>query len=158
MKYSSEEMDDIDKAILTELQADGSISNAELARRVSLSPPAIHARIKRLEDAGYIRQYVALLDREKIGYDMLCLVNVTLMMHQRDNIDGFRDTIISLPEVLECYSVTGEFDYLLKVAVRSRQELEAFLMDKLTSIPGIARVTTSIILTEIKYTTALSID
>jgi len=158
MKDYSLEIDDTDKAILTELQNDSSISNVELARRISLSPPAIHARIKRLEELGYVRQYAAILDREKVGYDLLCLVNVTLEMHHIENINVFRDAVMQMPEVLECYFITGEFDYLLKVAVRSRKELERFLMEKLTPIPGIARIASSIVLTEIKFTTALSLD
>ena len=155
MKDYSLEIDDTDKAILTELQNDSSISNVELARRISLSPPAVHARIKRLEELGYVRQYAAILDREKVGYDMLCLINVTLEMHHMQNINLFRDAVTQMPEVLECYFITGEFDYLLKVAVRSRKELERFLMEKLTPIPGIARIATSIVLTEIKFTTGL---
>lgn len=158
MKDWSAELDDTDKAILTELQADSSISNVELARRISLSPPAVHARIKSLEERGYVRQYAAILDREKVGYDMLCLVNVTLQMHNMENINLFRDAINQMPEVLECYFITGEFDYLLKVAVRSRKELERFLMEKLTPIPGIARIATSIVLTEIKFTTSLDLS
>ena len=157
MKDWSAELDDTDKAILTELQADSSISNVELARRISLSPPAVHARIKSLEERGYVLQYAAILDREKVGYDMLCLVNVTLQMHNMENINLFRDAVNSMPEVLECYFITGEFDYLLKVAVRSRKELERFLMEKLTPIPGIARIATSIVLTEIKFTTSLDL-
>lgn len=158
MKDYLEELDDLDKAILKELQEDSAISNVELARRISLSPPAVHARIKRLEELGYVLQYVAILDREKVGYDMLCLINVTLQMHQMDNINLFREAVQQMPEVLECYFLTGEFDYLLKVVVRSRKELETFLMEKLTPIPGIARIATSIVLTEIKYTTALALD
>ena len=158
MKDYLEDLDDLDKAILTELQGDSAISNVELARRISLSPPAVHARIKRLEELGYVRQYVAILDREKVGYDMLCVINVTLQHHHMDAINVFREAVQQMPEVLEAYFVTGEFDYLLKVVVRSRKELETFLMEKLTPIPGIARIATSIVLTEIKYTTSLALD
>jgi DNA-binding Lrp family transcriptional regulator len=158
VKYSYQELDEIDKSILSELQADSSISNVELARLVSLTPPAVHARIKRLEELGFVRQYVALLDREKLGYDLLCLINVTLQVHQMQNIDLFRGAIAQMPEVLECYFTTGEFDYLLKVAVRTRKELEIFLMEKLTPIPGIARISTSIVLTEVKFSTGLLLE
>jgi DNA-binding Lrp family transcriptional regulator len=158
MKDYLEELDDLDKSILRELQDDSAISNVELARRISLSPPAVHARIKRLEELGYVRQYVAILDREKVGYDMLCVISVTLQRHQIDGITVFREAVQQMPEVLECYFVTGEFDYLLKVAVHSRKELERFLMEKLTPIPGIARIATSIVLTEIKFTTALALN
>lgn len=157
MKDYAQDIDDTDRAILTELQDDSSISNVELARRISLSPPAVHARIKRLEELGYVRQYAAILDREKLGYELLCLINVTLEVHHVDNINHFRDAVTQMPEVLECFFVTGEFDYQLKVAVRSRRELEQFLMAKLTPVPGIARIATSIVLTEIKFTTSLSL-
>lgn len=157
MKEYTQDIDDTDRAILTELQNDSSISNVELARRISLSPPAVHARIKRLEELGYVRQYAAILDREKLGYELLCLISVTLEVHHVDNINQFRDAVAQMPEVLECYFITGEFDYLLKVAVRSRMELEQFLMEKLTPVRGIARIATSIVLTEIKFTTSLAL-
>jgi Lrp/AsnC family transcriptional regulator, leucine-responsive regulatory protein len=158
MKDYSLNIDAIDKAILEQLQNDSSLSNVELARRISLSPPAVHARIKRLEELGLIRQYVALLNREKAGYDMLCFIAVTLQLHQMEHINMFREAVHQMPEVLECHFMTGEFDYLLKVAVRSRKDLERFLIDRLTPIPGIARISTSVVLTEIKSTTALSLD
>jgi len=158
MKYSSEMIDDIDRAILREIQQDSAISQVELARRVSLSPPAIHARMRRLEKLGIIRQYVALLDREKAGYDMLCLVNVTLQRHQLEQVNNFRAAVQQMPEVLECFFVTGDHDYLLKVIVRNRKELEQFLMDRLTPIPGVARISTSLVLSEVKNTTAILIE
>ena len=149
IQYSHDEtLDNLDRAILEELQNDGRVSNAELARRINLSPPATHARIRQLEKLGYIRQYVALLDREKSGYDMLCFVHMSLQVHQKEQMDGVRTTIIQMPEVLECYRLTGEFDYLLKIVIRNR-------LDRLTAIPGVARVHTSLVLTEVKSTTAL---
>jgi DNA-binding Lrp family transcriptional regulator len=151
-------LDNLDKAILRELQTDGRVSNAELARRVNLSPPAIHARLRRLEEQGFIRQYVALLDREKAGYDMLCFVNMNLQLHQQEQIDTVRAAILEIPEVIECYSLTGEYDYLLKVAIRNRKDLERFVMHHLTRISGVHQVHTSIVLTELKSTTALPID
>lgn len=157
MKDLSKELDDIDKAILRELQEDSSISNVELARRVMLSPPAVHARIRQLEDNGYVKQYVAILDREKVGYDMLCMISVTLQFHQSDMINQFREAIAQMPEVLECFFITGDYDYLLKVAVHNRKDLERFLMDRLTPIPGIARISTSMVLGEIKNTSSLPI-
>jgi DNA-binding Lrp family transcriptional regulator len=159
IEYSQDQvLDNIDKAILQELQTDGRVSNAELARRVNLSPPAIHARLKRLEEQGFIRQYVALLDREKVGYDMLCFVNMNLQLHQQEQIDTVRAAILDIPEVLECYSLTGEYDYLLKVAIRNRKDLERFVMHHLTKISGVHQVHTSIVLTELKSTTALPIE
>lgn len=154
-KERSLEADDIDRAILQTLQENGRISNADLARRVNLSPPAVHARVRRLEEQGLIRRYVALLDREAVGYDMLCLISVRLERHQRRDIDRLRSAVQEMPEVLECYHVTGEFDFLLKVVMRNRQELERFVVDRLSSLAGIAHIRTSLVLSEIKTTTAL---
>ena len=140
------------------LQGNGRISNADLARRINLSPPATHARLKRLEQQGYIHHYVALLDRAKMGYDMLCFVNISLQIHQPEQVARFRAAVHEMPEVLECHHVTGEFDYLLKIAVRNRQELERFIMNRLTPVPGIARIYTSLVLTEVKGTTALPVE
>ncbi len=150
--------DNLDEAILEILQQEGRISNKELANRVNLSPPAVHARLKRLEQQGYIRRYVALLDRELIGYDMLCFINVTLQLHQLEHVESFRKRMLELPQVLECHHLTGEYDYLLKVVVRTRKDLENFVVRQLTPVPGVARIHTSLVLTEIKSTTALPFD
>lgn len=158
-QYShNKELDDADIVILQVLQENSRISNVELGRRVNLSPPAIHARVRRLEQLGYIRQYVALVDREMVGYDMLCMIHVSLRMHQLEEVEHFRTTVSQMPEVLECYHVTGEYDYLLKVAIRNREDLQRFLMDQLTPISGIARIQTSLVLSEIKSTTTLALD
>ncbi|MCS6845807.1 MAG: Lrp/AsnC family transcriptional regulator [Caldilineales bacterium] len=149
------EGDHIDRAILQTLQENARISNADLARQVNLSPPAVHARVRRLEEQGLIRKYVALLDREAAGYDMLCLISVRLERHQRRDIDRLRAVVQEMPEVLECFHVTGEFDFLLKVVMRNRQELERFVVDRLSSLAGIAHIRTSLVLSEIKSTTAL---
>lgn len=151
-------INDYDRAILNALQQDGRIANAELARRLNLSPPAIHARLRRLEEAGLIARYAALLDREKLGFDLLCFINVSLQRHTREHVDVFRDRIRGLPNVLECHHVTGEYDYLLKVVVRNRKELEHLLMEELTPIPGVAHIHTSLVLNEIKAATALPLD
>ncbi|MFC1879565.1 Lrp/AsnC family transcriptional regulator [Chloroflexota bacterium] len=148
-------LDETDRTLLEILQNQGRISNAELARQVELSPPATHARLRRLEESGYIRQYAALLDLEKVGYDMLCFVMVSLQLHQSQQVEGFKRAIQEMPEVLECHHVTGEYDYLLKVAIRNRKDLERFAIERLTPIPGVARIQTSLVLSEVKATTAL---
>ena len=148
-------LDKIDFAILWELQKDGRISNVQLAQHINLSPPATHARLKRLDEQGYVRHYVALLDHEKLGFDMMCFISVSLQLHQPEELEGFRAIINDIPEVLECYHVTGEFDYLLKVIIQNRQELQRFVVKQLTPIPGVARIYTSLVLSEAKSTTAL---
>jgi DNA-binding Lrp family transcriptional regulator len=150
-------LDQTDHQILGLLQEDGRISNAELARRIDLSPPATYMRLKSLEEEGYVRRYVALLEPEKVGFDLMCFVQVTLQLHSLERIEAFRRVIQDLPEVLECHHLTGEYDYLLKVVVRNRKELETFLMERLTPAPGVARIHTSMVLSEVKHTTALPI-
>lgn len=150
------EVDDLDRKILSELQVNCRISNADLARRVHLSPPAVHARVRRLEETGLLDRFVAILDRERAGFDMLCFVHVGLQLHQADQVSRVRATFVEMPEVLECFHVTGEFDYLLKVVVRNRKDLERF-MAQLTPIPGVARLTTSLVLTDVKSITQLPI-
>ncbi len=151
-------LDDTDKAMLGVLQVQGDISNVELAKRVNLSQPATHARRKRLEEQGYIRCYVALVDRELAGFDLLCFIHITMQMNQQDQIQKYMAEIRIMPEVLECHHITGEYDYLLKAVVRNRHELERFVNGKLTSLPGIARIHTSLVFTEVKATTALPLN
>ncbi len=140
---------------MRELQEDGRLSSVELARRVGLSTSATHARIKRLEQEGYVDRYVALLNWEQAGYDMVCFVNVSLQMHQPDSVTAFRTAVQAMPEVLEAFHVTGEFDYLLKVAIRNRKDLERFVLHRLTPLPGVARIYTSLVLSVVKSSTAL---
>jgi len=150
-------LDDLDKSLLRALQADGRLSNVELARKISLSPPATHTRLKRLEKDGYIRQYTAVVDREKAGYDLLCFIHIGLQMHQVEQVEKFREATRNMPEVLECHHITGEYDYLLKVALKNRKDLEKFVVDKITPI-GVARIHTSLVLAEVKSTMALPLE
>ena len=159
IKNTSENtLDEIDRDLLRALQEDGRLSNVELARMVHLSPPATHARLRRLEKEGFIRQYAAVMDREKTGYDLLCFIHVSLQMHQLEQVEKFREATRQMPEVLECHHITGEYDYLLKVALRNRKDLERFLVDRLTPIPGVGRIHTSLVLTEVKATMALPLE
>jgi DNA-binding Lrp family transcriptional regulator len=148
-------LDKLDTEILEILQTEGRISNAELARRVNLSPPATLVRIRRLEESGYIQRYVTLLDRQQAGYDLLCFVRVSLQLHDVEQVMGFREAVQQLPEVLECHHVTGDYDYLLKVVAHNTRDLEDFLFHQLTPIPGVARIYTSLVLNEVKVTTVI---
>ena len=152
------DFDETDLVILRILQEAGNLSNAELARRINLSPPATHARVRRLEELGVIRQYAALLERERMGYDMLCFIHISLQRHQPEQVESVRAAILQMPEVLECYHVTGEYDYLLKVVIRNRKDLERFVVERLTPVPGIARIHTSLVLSEVKSTTAMPVE
>jgi Lrp/AsnC family leucine-responsive transcriptional regulator len=156
IKNTSEPLlDETDTAILNALQADGRLTNLDLSHIIHLSPPATSVRLRRLEREGYISRYTAVLDREKAGYDLLCFIHISLQMHQFEQVERFRELIRQMPEVLECHHITGEYDYLLKVALRNRKELERFAVDRLTPIPGVARIHTSLVFTEVKSTTIL---
>lgn len=154
MKQYSGDLDEQDLVILRALQVEN-LSNVELARRVNLSAPATHARVKRLESLGFIQRTAAILNRERLGYDLLCFITVVLQIHKPDELQKFRETIASTPEVLECHQVTGDYDYILKVALTDRLDLQRFLIDVLTPIPAIARLHTRVVLDEVKSTTEL---
>ena len=149
--------DQLDIAILEELQENGRTSVADLARKIHLSQPAVHNRIKRLEREGIIQQYVALLNRKAIGYDLMCLVQIRLNSHQEDVIQKLTQAIQELVIVLECFLVTGQSDMILKIVVENQQALNN-LISKLTTLDGIERIETAVVLQEVKLTTALSLE
>ncbi len=149
--------DQLDHAILQELQINGRISLADLARKIHLSPPAVYQRIKRLERAGVIKQYVAIVDREAAGYDLMCFIRVMVEPHTREILSAFQAAIQAQPCVLECYHTAGGHDFLLKVVVHRQQELEGFINEQLMAFPGVQRIETSLVLTEMKNTTALDL-
>jgi len=151
-------LDDKDQALLGFLQEDARITSTELARRVDLSTPGLQKRVRKLEDSGVIKAYRALLNREALGFDMLCFVQVTLQRHEPEAVQGFREQVKTMSEVLECFHLTGEYDYLLKIIVRNRKHLEHFLIDILTPVKGMDKIRTSLVLSEIKATTALPLD
>lgn len=147
--------DNLDRAILEELQTNGRISVADLARKIHLSQPAVHNRIKRLERRGVIRGYVALIDREQAGYDVMCFVRLSI---QQEHITAIREAIAEMPQVLECYRMTGDSDMLLKVVVENHRQLNEFIEKTLCVLPGIQRVETAVVLSEMKTTTQISLD
>lgn len=153
--FVSKILDALDIQILDILQKESQISNAELARRVNLSPPATHTRIKRLESEGFINRQVAILNQEKLGFDLLCYVFISTNIHQAEQLDILESALEAMPEILECHCLTGEYDYLLKVVIRDRRELDSFIR-KLNKL-GISRIQTNLSLREIKHSTVLPI-
>ncbi len=152
---SSIVLDDSDRDILRCLQADGRMTNLNLARTIGLSPAATHARVRRLEERGVITGYAARVDPEKAGFDLLCLISIGIALHHQDAVARIRVALGALPEVLECHHLTGQYDYLLKVVVPDRRALERFVVEKLTPLPGVARIQTSVVLAVVKDTPAL---
>jgi len=149
--------DQLDRAILEELQINSRMSVADLARKIHLSPPAVHQRIKRLERAGVIEKYVALINREALGYGLLCFIRVSIQPHTKAQLDGFQARIDSLPSVIECYRTAGGHDLLLKIAIHDHKELDQFIAEYLMTIPGVDRIEASPVLNVMKSTTALKL-
>ena len=152
-----QKLDKVDRELLNHLQKNARITNAELARRVELSPPGLQKRVRKLEDAGIIDQYATILNPESVGYDMLCFVQITLVRHKSEFLQNFMHVLQDIPEVLEAYHITGEYDYLLKVVIRNRKHLEEFILETLSPLPGMDKVRTSLVLNKIKSTTAVPI-
>lgn len=159
IKFSGDlTLDKIDRGILKELQNEGNVSTVELAKRIHLSTPATHTRLKRLENEGFIQRYAAMLDYEKLGFDLLCFVHIALQLHQSDPVERIHNALRQMPQVLECHHITGEYDLILKVAVKNRQDLEHFLMRELTPLGGMARIHTSLVLNQVKTSNVLPLD
>ncbi len=152
------DLDAIDARILTELQSDGGLTNAELAERVGLSPSPCLRRVKLLTDAGVIKKRVALVDGNAIDLKVSVFIHVTLEKQIEENLSEFEAAIESRPEVVECYLMTGESDYLLRVVVPDLEAYERFLMEHLTRILGVSNIKSSFALNQVKYSTALPLD
>ncbi|HWA39310.1 MAG TPA: Lrp/AsnC family transcriptional regulator [Burkholderiales bacterium] len=148
-------MDAKDLKILEALQANARISNVELARAAGLSPSPCLARVRALEESGLIERYVALLDPKKLGRSVNVLVQVTLERQIESALERFEDAVRARPEVMECYLMTGDADYLLRVLVPDVPAFERFILDFLSRVPGVGNIKSSFALKQVKYQTAL---
>ncbi len=143
-------LDGFDLKILSHLQDDGRLTNNELSELIALSPSQCSRRRARLEGEGYIQTYRAHLDRQKLGLDLLVVIAVTLATHNRDNAKRFQKLVEDLPDVLECFALTGEMDYHLKVVTRDLAGLSHFVNDVLLPHESVQHVKTSIVLNVLK--------
>ena len=150
-------LDRVDSNILRILQREGRITNFQLAEKIGLTPAPTLMRVKKLEEAGYIKRFVALVDQEKIGLPILAFVHVILESHNRKTTVDFMHAMQKLPEVLECHHIAGDEDFLLKVVAASPQQYEGFVLEKLTKVPGIEKVKTTFVLSSSKLETALPV-
>src|SRR3974390_2976596 len=150
-------MDDIDRRILAVLQDDGRISLADPAPRVALSPSPCLRRMRRLERTGIIARYVAVLDQAKVGLPVSVFVSIKLESQRVEALERFRKAITKWPEVLECYLMTGQRDYLLRIVVADLAAYEQFLKQKLTRIDGVSSIESSFALEQTKYSHTLPI-
>lgn len=151
-------MDRIDRLILRELQREGRLSNVELAQRVHLSESATLRRVRALEEGGFISRYVALLNSQKAGFPTNVFVSITLHRQDQRDLQAFEEAVRRVPEVMECYLMTGESDYLVRVACRDAADFERLHSQHLTRLPGVARVQSSFALRVVRRSTELPID
>jgi Lrp/AsnC family leucine-responsive transcriptional regulator len=148
-------LDRIDRRILRELQQDSSLSNVALARCVGLSASPCLTRVRALEQAGVIRQYVALADAAKLGLGLNVFISISLRTQSKEALASFEQRIAEHDEVMECYLMTGDSDYLIRVVVADMGALERFILEQLTPIPEVEKIRSSFALKQVRYKTAL---
>jgi len=147
-------MDKVDKRILMQLQQNAKQNTKEIAGKVGLSVTPTYERIKKLEQKEVIKSYVALLDRAKIGKEIIVYCQITLSKHQKDLIDGFKKEILALPEIMECHHVSGNFDFLLKIVANDMNQFHEFVNEKLSGVDGISTIHSSFVMDSVKDSTA----
>jgi Lrp/AsnC family leucine-responsive transcriptional regulator len=148
-------LDKYDKLILEALQRDGRISNVHLAEKVSLSESACLRRVRALEKSGFIDRYAALISQPKVGLPGNVFVHIGLHREEESELTAFENAVKSIPEVMECFLMTGEFDYLLRVVVSDMADFERLHRDSLTRLPGVARVNSSVAIRTVQKKTEL---
>ena len=152
------QLDDLDRQILARLQEDARISNVDLATAVGLSPSPCLRRVRALEESGIIQRYATLLDPSAVGLGISVFAQVTLDKPTEAQLDEFERSALARPEILECYLMTGEADYLLRIVVPDVPAFERFLRQHLTQVPGVANIRSSFALKQVKYQTSLPLQ
>ena len=151
-------LDALDIRILAELQEDASLTNAALAERIGLSPSPCLARVRALEASGVIARRVTLLDAQKLGPSLSVFIQVTLDKQTETQLEAFEAAVARFPEVMECYLMTGDADYLLRVVTPDLDALQLFIVGRLTKTRGVANIRSSFALKQVKYKTTLPED
>ena len=151
-------LDGFDVNLLAELQTDGRLTNAELGERVHLSASQVSRRVQRLIDEGFIERFRAILSRQKLGLGLTVYCMVTLKIHAGDSMLAFHERVRSLPEVMECQSLTGEADYVLKIVVADLKRFSDFMSEHLMKAPEVANIRSSVVLESIKETGAYPLE
>lgn len=150
-------IDKIDKKILETLQDNGRIKNSDLAKIINISPPPTAERVKKLEKNGYIKKYTALVDPTKVGITCFTFVEVTLVRHGKAAVERFMSSIVEIEEVLECHHITGDADFLLKIATKDIPSYEQLLIQTLTALPDVQHLKTLVVLSTLKQETKIPI-
>lgn len=151
------DLDATDRRILTVLQKEGRITNAELSERVNLSPSACHRRTQRLEEEGYIAGYVALVDARRLGKPTVVFVEITLQAQADEVLDAFEREVAKIPDILECHLMAGTADYLLKIVAEDTEDFARIHRRHLSRLPGVRQMQSSFALRTVFKTTALSV-
>lgn len=147
--------DEIDKKLLLFLQEDAKQTTKELSYKLGLSVTAVYERIKKLENAGVISKYVALLDKHKIEKDFVVLCHIKLVQHKKEYVIRFEKEVMNLQEVTECFHISGDYDYILKICVKDIEDYRNFMLTKLTTLQHIASTYSSFMISEVKNTTTI---
>lgn len=155
--FSTMKLNDIDKKILGYLQNDAKITNKELSAKLDLSVTAIYERVKKMERSGVIAQYITLINKDIVGLGFQVFCHVKLDKHEKGAITSFEEEVKAIDEVLECFNVSGDYDYLLKVVVRDMEHFRSFMITKLTALKYIRSTQSSFTMSEVKNTTIISI-
>lgn len=150
-------LDEIDLKILRQLQQDSHLTMKELAARVNLSSTPVFERVRRLEREGYVRRYVALLDADKLDKGLCVWCNVKLRQHNCSMGRDFMAEIQNIEEVTECYNISGEYDYMLKIYVRNMKHYQDFVLDVLGKLPSVGSIQSNFVMATVKHTTAIPI-
>lgn len=150
-------LDQLDKKLLSLLQADAKMTTKELSQQLNLSVTAVYERIKKMEREGIISGYVALLDRSKIDKGFVVFCHIKLMQHSKEFLTRFESEVVQLDEVLECFHVSGDYDYILKVMVKDMEAYRAFMVTKLTTLQHIGSTHSTFMIGEVKNTTAFQL-
>lgn len=143
-------VDEIDNKILTLLQKDGKMTFKEIANELDLTTTPVYERIKKMEKNGVIQSYKAIVDRRKLGLQLLVFCNVSLKEHQASFLENFENDIVNFPEVISCYHIAGMYDYLIQLTVKDMDEYQVFISKKIANINNIAKVQSSFVMTEVK--------
>lgn len=151
-------LDEFDKKIIKYLQEDASISNIELSKKIGLAPSSCLLRVKNLKEQKIIKQYTAMVDEKVLGYEITCFAKISMHPLNRESSTFFIEEAKKIPEIVECYTITGEAAFLLKIVAKSFQYYRDFIFDKLLSIPAVSNIETSIVVATEKKTNLVPLD
>lgn len=152
------ELDKTDKGILKLLEQDGKLTHKEIAYQLRKTVNPIHARVRQLEKSGYIKKYRAEVDHKKVGKGLICYTQVQLKQHSKDSLNAYKTEVVKVPEVMECYHLTGPFDFLLRIACRDIDEYNLILNEKLSVLSDVGNMQSLFVMSEVKHETAYMFD